>query len=204
MPKKQGRDTRERVLSTAQRLFRQKGYQGVSIRELAKAVGLREASLYYYAPEGKEQLYVDVMTRELEQHRAGLTAAFEIAQPELRSQLLATMEWFMQQAPPPIFRLFETDVHFLSPENVERLLSLAYECLYAPLAQIFRNALIRGEIRAVDPILLASTFLSILAGIGHTQQARLYVGSSADMANQVVDILLHGLVLSEDAGEDGA
>ena len=194
MPTKKGRDTRERLLSTAQQLFRQKGYQGISIRELAQAVNLREASLYYYAPGGKEQIYVDVMKRDLEHHRAGLTEAIGVAHPELHQQLLAAAEWFINQSPPPIFRLFETDVHFLSSENGEELLSLAYECLYAPLAYVFRNALIRGEIQAVDPILLASTFVSIMAGMGHTQQARLYVGSSADAAKTIVDILLHGLV----------
>lgn len=193
MPTKKGRDTRERVLNAAQQLFSQKGYQGVSIRELAQAVNLREASLYYYAPGGKEQLYVAVMERDLEHHRAGLTEAIAAAQPALRQQLLAAAKWFSDQSPPPIFRLFETDVHFLSDENGERLLSLAYECLYSPLAYVFRNALIRGEIKSVDPVLLASTFVSIMAGMGHTQQAGLYAGSSADAANAIVDILLHGL-----------
>ena len=198
MPTKKGRDTRERVLNTAQKLFRQKGYQGVSIRELAQAVDLREASLYYYAPGGKEQLYVDVMERDLEYHRAGLTEVIGTAHPTLRQQLLAAAEWFIAQSPPPIFRLFETDVHFLSPENGEKLLSLAYECLYAPLAYVFRNALIRGEIQAVDPVLLASTFVSIMAGMGHTQQAGLYAGSSDDAANAIVDILLNGMVPAAD------
>ncbi len=183
MPTKKGRDTRERLLNTAQQLFNKKGYQGVSIRELAQAVELREASLYYYAPGGKEQLYVNVMERDLEQHRVGLTEAIGAAHPALRSQLLAAAEWSITQSPPPIFRLFETDVHFLSPENGEKLLSLAYECLYAPLAYVFRNALIRGEIKSVDPVLLASTFVSVMAGMGHTQQAGLYVGSSADAAS---------------------
>lgn len=202
MPTKKGRDTRERVLDTAQRLFRQKGYQGVSIRELAQAVGLREASLYYYAPRGKEQIYVDVMTRELEQHRAGLATALQAAPSELRPQLLAAAHWFMTNAPPPIFRLFETDVQFLSNENAERLLSLSYDCLYAPVAVAFRNALIRGEIRSMDPILLTSAFLSIMAGIRHTQQAKLYIGSDTDTSNHIVDILMHGLLLTENAGDD--
>ena len=199
MSTKKGRDTRERLLNTAQQLFNKKGYQGVSIRELAQAVELREASLYYYAPGGKEQLYVAVMERDLEQHRVGLTEAIGAAHPALRSQLLAAAEWFIAQSPPPIFRLFETDVHFLSSENGEKLLSLAYECLYAPLAYVFRNALIRGEIKSVDPVLLASTFVSVMAGMGHTQQAGLYVGSSADAARQIVDVLLQGLVSATDA-----
>jgi len=54
----------------------------------------------------------------------------------------------------------------------------------------------------MDPILLTSAFLSIMAGIRHTQQARLYTGSDADTSDHIVDILMHGLLLTENAGDD--
>ena len=39
-------NTRERIIEAALALFSQRGYGGVSIREIARAVGLRESSLY--------------------------------------------------------------------------------------------------------------------------------------------------------------
>lgn len=41
-----GEVTKQRILDAAIDLFSQKGYNGVSIRELARAVGIRESSIY--------------------------------------------------------------------------------------------------------------------------------------------------------------
>ena len=42
--------TRDRILASAARLFAKKGYAETSVRELAVAVGLNSASLYYHFP----------------------------------------------------------------------------------------------------------------------------------------------------------
>ncbi len=42
--------TRRRILSAALRLFSRNGFQGTSIRGLARSVGLTEASIYYHFP----------------------------------------------------------------------------------------------------------------------------------------------------------
>lgn len=40
--------TKERIIETALRLFSERGYGAVSVREIAKATGIRESSLYYH------------------------------------------------------------------------------------------------------------------------------------------------------------
>jgi AcrR family transcriptional regulator len=41
-------DTRQKILEVAQRLFREKGFDKVSLREIADEVGVTKAALYYY------------------------------------------------------------------------------------------------------------------------------------------------------------
>ena len=53
-------DTRSTVLANAKRLFAQHGYAGVSVRDIAKACGIRAASLYHHFPD-KESLYLATM-----------------------------------------------------------------------------------------------------------------------------------------------
>lgn len=48
--------TRERFVSTASRLFQQKGFEATSVNEIAEVGELPIGSLYYYFPAGKEEL----------------------------------------------------------------------------------------------------------------------------------------------------
>ncbi|WP_236725129.1 TetR/AcrR family transcriptional regulator [Amycolatopsis orientalis] len=50
--------TRERMISTAMRLFRREGYQATSWRRLVEEAGTPWGSAYHHFPGGKEQLAV--------------------------------------------------------------------------------------------------------------------------------------------------
>lgn len=51
---------RAEILSCAAKLFREKGYQATSMRDIAKAVGIQGASLYNHI-EGKQDLLEDLL-----------------------------------------------------------------------------------------------------------------------------------------------
>ncbi|HIL92035.1 MAG TPA: TetR/AcrR family transcriptional regulator [Cycloclasticus sp.] len=53
-------NTRIQILNKAAPLFAAKGYNGVSMRDLSKAVGLSTAALYHHFPD-KHALYFEVM-----------------------------------------------------------------------------------------------------------------------------------------------
>lgn len=67
--RKKGIDTSNRIKAAASELFVQRGYDGVSIREIAKEVGIKENSLYNHFNNKSgilEALYNDfiIMARE--------------------------------------------------------------------------------------------------------------------------------------------
>ena len=49
-------EARERVLLVAERLFRERGYQAVTLRDIAQEVGIRHTSLYHHFPRGRNRL----------------------------------------------------------------------------------------------------------------------------------------------------
>lgn len=55
-----GDDVRNDIILAAANLFREKGYGGSSIREIAEAAGLKKASLYYYF-DTKEAILQDMI-----------------------------------------------------------------------------------------------------------------------------------------------
>ncbi|GHO47851.1 helix-turn-helix domain-containing protein [Ktedonospora formicarum] len=58
-------EAHERVLNTAERLFGERGYQVVTLRDIAHEIGIRHTSLYHHFPRGKEELFVEATTRRM-------------------------------------------------------------------------------------------------------------------------------------------
>lgn len=56
----EARDTRQEVLDAALELFAEKGYFGASLRDIARAVGVRESALYHYF-SSKEALFEELV-----------------------------------------------------------------------------------------------------------------------------------------------
>src|SRR5947209_8390097 len=54
-------ETRRQILTVAKDLFFAKGYKGVSMREIADAVQVTQAGLYYHFPKGKEELFTKMI-----------------------------------------------------------------------------------------------------------------------------------------------
>ncbi|MCD6268211.1 MAG: helix-turn-helix transcriptional regulator, partial [Thermotogaceae bacterium] len=59
-----GKETRARILEAAKKAFSEKGFDGVSVDEIAKRAGVRKALIYYYFPS-KEILFEEVWKNAL-------------------------------------------------------------------------------------------------------------------------------------------
>lgn len=58
-------DTRQRILDVAARLFTEKGYAATSVRDIAKALGIANPSLYYHF-KSKAEILDAVLLRSTE------------------------------------------------------------------------------------------------------------------------------------------
>lgn len=62
------RNTKEEILLAALRLFADKGYDGVSVRDIAEAVGIRQSSLYKHYGS-KQDIFDNILVRMEEQYQ---------------------------------------------------------------------------------------------------------------------------------------
>ncbi len=69
----------EQIITTAERLFRERGYLATSVRDIGEAVGMRGASLYHHIG-GKEDLLWTIADRAARQFLAALQPI--LAEPE--------------------------------------------------------------------------------------------------------------------------
>lgn len=60
MPKNEMRDTKEVILTVALKLFSERGYDGVGIRDIAKEIGIRESALYKHY-SGKQEIFNSIL-----------------------------------------------------------------------------------------------------------------------------------------------
>lgn len=184
-------NARERVLSVAEMLFRQRGYNVVTMRDIAEEVGIRQASLYYHFPS-KEQLFITVIEQVFERHRLGLHQALDTTGSDLRTQLHAASGWFISQPPIHFLSMMHTDMPNLSEEETQRLSLIFQQSIFEPIVQAFIVAQAQGQIRYVNPGTLAGFFLSILDGIHYAINIPEAPKKDA-MAFDMVSVLLDGL-----------
>lgn len=183
--------THERILDIAEELFTKRGYVAVRLRDIADAVGIKHASLYYYAPEGKKQIFMRVMERNFKRHHEGITQAIQNADNSLRGQMYAVAKWLISQPPIEMLRMVEADSHELEPHEADYLMNLAYDSLRMPIVSALMRARQHGEIRPMDWDLAAMALISLVQSI-HQIPASYQGNVRHQVALLLVDMLLDG------------
>ncbi len=84
---------RARILEAADELFAERGYDGVSARDVARAAGVAKAAVFYYF-DGKDGLYAAVLDGYYRAHGAALEAALATAGP-LDERLHALIDGYL-------------------------------------------------------------------------------------------------------------
>lgn len=194
-------EARERVLNTAERLFAQKGYAAVTLRDIAAEVGIRHTSLYHHAPGGKEELFVEVTERNLRRHQAGLEQAIREAEPKIQVQLHAVANWLLSQAPMDLVRMTQVDMPAIAPAHAARLSALAFAALIMPVEQLLQHAQARGEIAHHNLGLAAAGLVSMIESlhavpdraIAESGYAQAIEARRKAMAHELIDVMLNGL-----------
>ncbi|RAV00529.1 TetR/AcrR family transcriptional regulator [Paenibacillus sp. YN15] len=104
------RDTRWRIIQEALRLFAVKGYDGVSVRDIAGAVGVKESSLYKHFP-GKQAIFEGIIG-EFPKRYGEITEKLGIGQTDpaqLAQHYAAMPEEALLELGERLFRFFSED-----------------------------------------------------------------------------------------------
>lgn len=155
--------TGPRVRATAQRLFAARGYEAVSMRQIAADVGVQAGALYLYTPD-KQTLLFDLMRTHLEE----LLAAWE-AEPKSggpRAKLKSFVRFhirFHLDRPEQVFIAY-MELRSLTPENLVAITELRdrYE---NELERILRAGRTRGIFSIPDPKVATLALIGMLAGV---------------------------------------
>ncbi|WP_272976368.1 TetR/AcrR family transcriptional regulator [Deinococcus geothermalis] len=153
--------TRARILTEAARLFVASGYHGVSMREVAAAVGVTKPALYHHYAD-KEALFLAMLEGTL----AGLARLVEHAQAQagVRAQLATLVGDLLASAPEQRVGLqLAGELRHVSPER-RRAFEEEYRRVWmGGLTHLIDGAMQRGELRTdLPPAVLTRALLALL------------------------------------------
>ncbi|MRI58924.1 MAG: TetR/AcrR family transcriptional regulator [Epsilonproteobacteria bacterium] len=160
------RSTKEKILDAAMDLMAQYGYNGASMRKIAKIVGIRESAIYNHF-KNKEEIYAHILQNLFS---TPFDDFFEKKPPEEfakrgRRYLMEYVATFKLLAfDPKNEKLFRIIMQELMQNHTvrERFLKAFYEENIKKLSNAFFVMMQENLIRSADPILMAQEFFAPL------------------------------------------
>jgi AcrR family transcriptional regulator len=185
--------TREGILEAAARIFGEKGYHATSMSDIAEAVNLQKASLYYHF-DSKQEILISLLDHALDliNHRLESVLAQPLTPEEKLRQVMVTyLETIAENQDLSAVLLLE--LRSLDPELKARHASRRekFENIWRNLITEGRQA---GKFTNVDPSLTGRAILGVMNWTV-TWYRRDGPRSATEIANLFADLLLNGLII---------
>ena len=173
-------DTKQKILDKALELFSARGYDPVSVDQIARAVGIKAPSLYNHFPS-KQAIFdaivestaaqyetdTDKISIHVQNAAQDVPAFTKITDEILFEKVRQIFEYSLHNDTISRFRRMMTIEQFRSPELAALYSGRYVERILEYHAGIFRALIAAGEITAEDPDALAMLYVSpVLTLIG--------------------------------------
>lgn len=157
--------SRERMLDAAETLFIDSGFSAIKLKHIAERLGVKESSIYYHFPKGKEELFIAVMHRTLNRHRKGIEAAISTTHGDWIAQLRAVCHWLISQPAMDVMRMNKSDFPAIDSAAALDIENAIYEAVNLPIRQILEDAAQSGQAVVPDADLIAGMFISLVGTV---------------------------------------
>jgi len=183
-------DVRERILLAAEKLFAERGFNGVSVQEITEMAGVNKAMVYYYF-QSKLSLYRELLKVGLQSVKHALDEAIKQTTVEQRLRTYLTTYYEVVAARPLLARLVYREVLGYGSQcdpDLPGQLSIYIK----RLQEIINEGQRLGELKPLDAMLTAYS----LFGMSNIFVTAHIAGSKAlDVpvtVEHIVQLFLHG------------
>ncbi len=184
---------KDEIIAHAKRLFRQKGYAGISINEIVEAAGITKPTLYYYFKD-KESLYSSVMNSLLEHGKdyilTGLTK-----EASLEHNLKELTLGFFQNAPTSLVCMMKDALENIQDSGHAMMVHTMRTQIMTPFQKLFEQAIQKGEIAQGNAEDLALMYVMMMDAVNLGY--KMCAGEKRDAqreSEQLVNTFLYGIV----------
>jgi len=189
-------DTQSRILKAAQRLFARQGYGATTTRDLAKAAGVAEGTLFRHF-ENKKAILIEVATRGwVELLTELLTELSEMSSYKAVAQVMRR-RMLNLNANTDLLRVCFMEAQF-HPDLRERVQAEVISKMTDVAEAFFQTAMDRGTYRPMNPRVVARIFLGMFTVAGFSQNTLADEANSPqdmkELAETLADIFLNGVL----------
>ena len=163
---------RQEILDASLDLFARQGFQGTSVREIARAVGVNEATLYHYFASKAEILdaIIDVLLEERADALAAADDPRTSLEEVLRELTMSMLARFHSEREQKLVRLLMIEGPRLAGAGRYPVLRLMRES-GERVTRVFEKLMASGRARKRDPQLTGLQFTSPIFAYGFHQHA---------------------------------
>jgi len=185
-------DTRARILLTAERLFREIGYQKTTVADIAKVLKMSPANVYRFF-DSKRAIHEAVARRlmgEVEQAATAIVARPVSATERLR-ELLMTIHYMNKERYVGDSKLHEMVA--IAMEEDWQVCDAHLEFIGATVGQVIVDGMASGEFRPGDPMNVAMCVVSAMVRFFHPQIIAQCATKPGPTLEQMVDFVISGI-----------
>ncbi len=192
---------RSALLAAARRVFGAKGFDQATMDAIADQASVAKGTIYLYYPS-KQSVYDATFaagTAELTERTDASVRAAPTAKAAIAAFVGARVAYFQEY--PDYFRIYVTEMSRIVTDRSPRkgVCRAALDRHTRALQAVIEDAVVRGEVRAVDPAATALAVFDITRGL---VARRLLTGAKSDAARDVdflTDLIWAGLQPAPDA-----
>ena|SRR5437016_6730296 len=189
-----GEDTPNRILDEAQALFSERGYVGTTVQQVAGKLGITKAALYYHFPQGKEEIFVELMRRHLRRLHQGLRHVIGSGET-IRERLEGMAEYIAAHAPAGDVEKLRRELIHVSETHRAALRDAFHSLIVQTIHGVLRQGVERGELREHDSEFVTWVFLNSVCGL--SSDCPKACSLPADAPRAIVSLLLDGIAERE-------
>ncbi|HBC95131.1 MAG TPA: TetR/AcrR family transcriptional regulator [Pelotomaculum sp.] len=177
------------IVGIAKNIFKEKGFQGTAMREIAEAVGMGKSSLYE-SFKTKDEILVFALEEEVLQliEQSQGIAGLDLP-PDIRLKQMMQIYLKFMQTNNTLFLWLSVEVHGLNAESQKRLQEKRYA--YQDIVRsIIEEGISKSFFRKVNALNAARLLINSMLSILYTSRP---TGSAEEMWDEAIEIFCNGI-----------
>jgi AcrR family transcriptional regulator len=190
---------KNQILDAAAKVFAEKGFPRATIKDVARAAGIADGTIYNYF-ENKEALLAGIWDRMNRDDETSLKAAIEEGTP-LREYLRKSLQEeidYLQPHLPEVFRVLLSEM--LVNKNMRDKFYQNAKPGYSIAEQYAQMLMERGEIQSTDSAMTTRLIASVLFGMVMLMAMgdEYLLAKEDQLVDAITEFVLHGVHFNDD------